>query len=564
MTTAPAATAIHPLYEKHKGLIEQALAAFHSRAFWAGWPEMPSPKTYGETADAEGRARFEAQLGKPFDRLQQEGASQSSDEVSAFTRKPLGITYPAKANAEAYVTAAQAAGQAWKKADVHTRAGVLVEGLDRIKDNFFEIAYATMHGTGQGYMMAFQASGPHGNDRCLEAVALGLQEQTRYPADVTWDKPAGKSNLVLRKHFRAVPKGIAVAIACSTFPIWNTLPGVYASLITGNPVIVKPHPLGIYSLAIAVAAIQQVLVENGFSAELIQLAPDRLAAPITKDLVQHPDVKIIDYTGSTAFGDWLEALPGKTAFTEKSGINSVIIESTTDLNAMAQNLAMSMALYSGQMCTKPQNFYIPQTGVKVAGELLPYDTVVAAIVDAARGLAENPKMGPAVLGAIQSDATYNRVQQAASSGAKVLLAANPVQNPDFPEARIFTPLILEAPADRTDLYQQEMFGGIFYIIPTDSAQHSLALAQASARKHGAISCACYTTDEAFLEQVADAMAEVGTPVGFNLTGGVFINQNASFSDFHVTGGNPAGNATLTNPQYVLGRFVTVGIKVNTN
>jgi hypothetical protein len=53
-----------------------------------------------------------------------------------------------------------------------------------------------------------------------------------------------------------------------------------------------------------------------------------------------------------------------------------------------------------------------------------------------------------------------------------------------------------------------------------------------------------------------------TPVSFNLTGGTFVNQNAGFSDFHVTGGNPAGNASFTNPDFVNRRFVWVGHKRN--
>jgi hypothetical protein len=49
-----------------------------------------------------------------------------------------------------------------------------------------------------------------------------------------------------------------------------------------------------------------------------------------------------------------------------------------------------------------------------------------------------------------------------------------------------------------------------------------------------------------------------TPVSLNLTGMIWVNQHAAFSDFHVTGGNPAGNASFTNPEYINKRFVWVG------
>jgi hypothetical protein len=54
------------------------------------------------------------------------------------------------------------------------------------------------------------------------------------------------------------------------------------------------------------------------------------------------------------------------------------------------------------------------------------------------------------------------------------------------------------------------------------------------------------------------MEEVFTPVSLNLSGPIWVNQHAAFSDFHVTGGNPAGNASYTNPEFVNKRFVWVG------
>lgn len=77
---------------------------------------------------------------------------------------------------------------------------------------------------------------------------------------------------------------------------------------------------------------------------------------------------------------------------------------------------------------------------------------------------------------------------------------------------------------------------------------------------GAISCGAYTTDPMVKEKIMDEMGLAGTPVSFNLTGGIYVNQNASFSDFHVTGGNPAGNASFTNPEFVIKRFTWVGFR----
>ena len=46
------------LFEKHQPVIAKAIEALHARTFYAAFPENPSPATYGETADADGQAKF--------------------------------------------------------------------------------------------------------------------------------------------------------------------------------------------------------------------------------------------------------------------------------------------------------------------------------------------------------------------------------------------------------------------------------------------------------------------------------------------------------------------------
>ncbi len=549
------------LYQKHNSMLRSAIEALHTRAFFAQFNE--SAKAYGEEAEPAGKAAFEGQLGQPFDRLQQtHDGWLSAAEASPYTTEPLGISYPYLKDPLAYIAKAQSAGETWKRLLPRARAGILLEALSRLSERFFEVALATQHTTGQAYMMAFQAAGPHAADRALEAIALGYQEQTRFPDHVNWQKPTGKTTIHLDKQFLVVPKGVALAIGCSTFPIWNSLPGIFASLVTGNPVIVKPHPLAIYPLAIPIAIVQQVLVELGLSPDTVQLATDTPEAPITKVLAEHPAVKIIDFTGSNAFGDYIEALPGKATFTEKAGVNSVIVDSTDDLEAMAQNIGFSLCLYSGQMCTAPQNIYIPKDGILVKGERVPYAAVAEALTKAVAGLATHPKAGPAVLGAIQNPATADRIAAASGLGAKVLLESQAVANPDFPNARTASPMLLEVGPSQRALTEREHFGPIAFVVPTESTQESIALATQNARAHGAISAGAYTTNPETLTQMAEALAEAGVTTSFNLTGGVYINQNAAFSDLHVSGANPAGNASLTNPEFVLRRFTLVGVKLN--
>ncbi|MCM0019196.1 MAG: phenylacetic acid degradation protein PaaN, partial [Tagaea sp.] len=53
-------------FDKHKATLDAALAALESRGYWSAYPEAPSGKIYGETANADAKAAFDASLGKDF------------------------------------------------------------------------------------------------------------------------------------------------------------------------------------------------------------------------------------------------------------------------------------------------------------------------------------------------------------------------------------------------------------------------------------------------------------------------------------------------------------------
>jgi phenylacetic acid degradation protein paaN len=540
----------------NKEIIEKAIKAIHERVFYAQYPEHP--KAYGEEAPNKGLEAYNNQLGKPFNGLlQQNPASWSGEEVSPYTNKPLGITYPVFDVDTLIVRAGRAFGE-WKKVSADDRAEVLVDALERVKSRFFEIAYATHHTTGQSFVMSFQASGPHASDRALEALAMGYEELNRFPANVTWEKPMGKASVVLQKQFKAIPKGIGLVIGCSTFPTWNSVPGLFATLITGNTAIVKPHPKSVYAIAIVVAEIQAALQAKGLDPNVCQLAVDSSSNLITKQLAEHPLVKLIDYTGGSAFGSYVESLPGKVTFTEKAGVNSVILDSVADLKPVVQNVAFAVSLYSGQMCTAPQNFFIPAGGVKQGDTVIPYEEVKKALVDAIAGIAGHPQMGPGTLGAIQSEVTLKRVNSMKELDVNILLEPKNVANPDFPGARTCSPVVLEVDAHDVGVYENELFGPIILIVKTKDTNQSIEIAKHMAEKHGAITFSAYTTDEATANTITEELESVFAPVSLNLTGMIWVNQHATFSDFHVTGGNPAGNASFTNPEYVNKRFVWVG------
>lgn len=548
----------HALFEKHEKTLAHALDAIRTRGYWSPFNEMPSPRTYGETAAADGEAAFKAQLGQPF-ALAQAGSSGTVGAEHSPFGFALNIGYP-NAEPDALIAAAQAAQLQYRKAGPKAWVGVSLEILARLNQASFEIAHSVMHTTGQAFMMAFQAGGPHAQDRALEAITYAWDAMRDIPETAYWEKPQGKNPpLAMEKRFTVVPRGIGLVIGCCTFPTWNSYPGLFADLATGNAVIVKPHPAAILPLAITVRIARQVLEEAGFDPNVVTLlatAPNDGA--LVQSLATRDEIRLIDFTGSTANGDWLEthALQAQV-YTEKAGVNQIVIDSADELKAVSRNIAFSLALYSGQMCTAPQNIYVPRDGIKTAQGTVPFEEVAQSIADAVQKLTSDPAKAVELIGAIQNKGVLDRIEQVTELGVP-LLASQRLVHPAYPEASVSTPVLLKLDAQRDeDTFTQEWFGPIAFVIATDSTRHSLELAARIARTRGALTLSVYSTDEQVLDAADEAAVSGGVALSVNLTGGVFVNQSAAFSDFHATGANPAANASLADTAFVANRFRVV-------
>ncbi|GES31621.1 phenylacetic acid degradation protein PaaN [Streptomyces angustmyceticus] len=548
------------LIEKHRPTLDQALEAIRTRAYWSPHPEHP--KAYGETAAPDGLAAFEALRGQRFE-LDQPGTDDwTGEEVSPYGLK-LEITYP-HPDVDVLLPAMRAALPVWRDAGPETRAAVCLEILARISARTHEFAQAVMHTSGQAFMMAFQAGGPHAQDRGLEAVAYAYAEQVRVPEQAPWSKPQGKRDpLELSKSFTAVPRGVALMIGCNTFPTWNGYPGLFASLATGNPVLVKPHPRAVLPLALTVEVAREVLAEAGFPADLVCLAVDRPDEGLAKTLAVRPEVRVIDYTGSTAFGDWLETHARQAqVFTEKAGVNTVVIDSTDDYKGMLGNLAFSLSLYSGQMCTTPQNLLIPRDGITTDAGPKSYDEVVSDLAGAVNGLLGDDARASALLGAIVNPQVKERIDAASGLG-EVALASREVAHAEFPGATVRTPVIVkldgaEPGTEATCL--EERFGPVSFAVAVGSTADAVDLLRRTVREKGAMTVGAYTTSAEIEQLVEEACLEECAQLSLNLTGGVYVNQTAAFSDFHGSGGNPAANAALCDGAFVAGRFRTVEVR----
>ncbi len=534
--------------------LEQARRAIRTREYYSAFPESPSPRVYGETAAAEGKAAFESLLGKDFDVSTPGANDRVSPEKSPFGIE-LDVSYPQVAGdgiAE-LVDAAWRGVRAWRDAGPQRRADVCVRILDALQARVFELAHAVQHTSGQAFVMSFQAGGTHALDRALEAIAYSLEVMTFHVEQGSWSKPGRGGTTVLDKTFTVVPRGVALVIGCHTFPTWNSYPGLFSSLACGNPVIVKPHPQAVLPLAITVQTCQRVLADAGFDPHLVTLAAERDGDQLAKDLATNKRVRIIDFTGGNEFGDWLEKNANQAeVFAEKAGVNPIVLDSTDDFAGLCANLAFTLTLYSGQMCTTSQNLFVPRDGIATDQGTKSPTEIGAAIGVAMETLLGEDARAVELLGAIVSPAVQQRLERADALG-EVLVASRPIAHPQYPDAAVRTPMMVALDADSTT-FGTECFGPVSFLISTANTGESLELLGRTVAEQGAMTAAVYSTSDDVLAAAREISLQVGVALSENLTGQVYVNQSAAYSDFHGTGANPAANAAYTDLAYVANRF----------
>ena len=228
------------LVERHRPRLEAAIAAIGDRGYWSSFAE--DPRDYPEDAAAAGTAAFEAHRGKPFPIEQPATATWAGEERSPYGLE-LGITYPvADARRPAALddgrdprlarrrargprrglrgdprAAQRAVARDRERRDAHHRPGV-PDGVP-------------------GRRPARAGPGPRGGR------VRPTRRMRRAPGVVDLGEAPGQAptRCAMAKRFTVVPRGVSLLIGCNTFPTWNGYPGLFASLATGNPVLVKPH-----------------------------------------------------------------------------------------------------------------------------------------------------------------------------------------------------------------------------------------------------------------------------------------------------------------------------------
>lgn len=542
------------LFERHRALLDLALAATATRSgFSAHSEESPDAEA---VLEAEAREAFANYCGSYF-YLDQPGVGERIGEERSPYASNLEIQYP-KTNLNTILPAAARAREAWRRFSLDERTGICLEILHQLHNRSREIGLATMHTTGAPRELALRQGAVLAQDRALEVLAMSYQEMRGVSAKFDAADPRIHGEAILARRWRPEGLGVGLVVGCSTQPNLRAYPGIFANLMTGNAVVVKPHPQAVLPLAITVGVARHAIREAGGDPNLVTLVVDDSSRPLAQSIALRPEVRIVDYTGNGDFAGWLlENARHARCHVFGSAVNPAIVDSTTDLPSTMASVTRSICEFGGRMCTSTRVVFVPREGVSTPEGMVDCERFGELLeIEFSRQLSDD-LAAARLVGAMRED-EYKALVEGACAVGEVLVESRTFEHPEFPGAQVCTPAVVRLKAEERDVWMREWFGPIAFLVECESTADAISMAAAAARAQGALNAMLFTLDSGVRSAAEEALSEVGATLCVNFTLEQSVNDELPFCDYHGPGINPAGNATVCDSAFVVNRFRVVG------
>jgi acyl-CoA reductase-like NAD-dependent aldehyde dehydrogenase len=283
---------------------------------------------------------------------------------------------------------------------------------------------------------------------------------------ITWEERIGNS-LVVRE-----PVGVVGAITPWNYPLHQVAAKVAPALAAGCTVVVKPSevaPLNAFLLA-------DVIHDVGLPAGVFNLVSG--GAAVGEAIASHPGVDMVSFTGSTRAGRRVSELAAQTVkrvALELGGKSAnVILEDANLAKAVSTGVTMCF-LNSGQTCSAWTRMVVPRSRLAEVEEIARREAEEAI---PGNPLADGTRLGPLV-SAIQRDRVRSYIQKGIDEGAKLITGG--VEAPDGLETGYFVrPTVFSEVRTNMTIAQEEIFGPVLSILPYDTEEEAIAIANDSA------------------------------------------------------------------------------------
>lgn len=349
----------------------------------------------------------------------------------------------------------------WKKVPVYQKVELAMKFLDLVRENKEELARLLTQESGKD----ITASRKEINNIFIAWTAFCEKAKHLYGHVIPNGMECGhEKNIVFTKR---EPVGIVACIIPFNFPCNLFNQKVAPALLSGNAVIIKPaseDPLTVCRLA-------AMLREAGFPSGVVQLVTGR-GSTTGNYLCEHENIHALSLTGSSSVGVSVvrnAAASLKKVALELGGNDAFIVLEDADLDLAIREATQARFYNAGQICCAPKRFLVHRSV---------YDKFVTAAVKYASAIRKgDPQDEQTQLGTLISEQAAIEVEKqinlTISQGAKLLTGGK--RNGAFVEPTI----LADVPATADIMHNMEVFGPVMPIIPFETEEESLALANDS-------------------------------------------------------------------------------------
>lgn len=317
------------------------------------------------------------------------------------------------------------------------------------------------------------------------------------------------------------PIGVAGLITPWNFPIAIATWKAFPALVAGNTVVWKPSnetPFMAYELA---KIFEEVGLPEGVVNVVFGSGPT-----VGTAMIEHPDVRIISFTGSTETGSKVAELGGKhlkKVSLEMGGKNAIIVMDDANLDLAVEGILWSAFGTAGQRCTACSRVIVHKDVKQELEQRLVAATKQLTIGD---GLDPSVKVGP-VINKAALEKINHYVQIGKQQGANMLLGGSILADGDYAKGFYFEPTIFTDVESDSILAQEEIFGPVLSIVEVASLDEAIEVNNSV--KFG-LSSSIYSQD---VNQVFRAQQLLDTGI-------VYVNAGTSGAEIHLPFGGTKG------------------------
>ncbi|HVH09898.1 MAG TPA: aldehyde dehydrogenase family protein [Gemmatimonadales bacterium] len=265
------------------------------------------------------------------------------------------------------------------------------------------------------------------------------------------------------------PIGLAGLITPFNFPLAIPTWKMFPALLCGNAVILKPAEDVPHTAHLLVDALEAAGLPPG----VVQLVHGE-GSVVGRALVEHPEVPVISFTGSTETGALIGATCGKMhkrLSLEMGGKNAMIVLDDADLELALEGVLWGAFGTTGQRCTATSRLLVHERV---------HDRFVQMVCDRAQGLRLGPGLDPATeVGPLINEAAREKVEYyvgvGRAEGAAILIGGERATGKGVERGWFYQPTVLAGVRPGMRVEQEEIFGPVLSVLKVGSLAEAVQI-----------------------------------------------------------------------------------------